>query len=81
MSLSIRKSAILNLLQQNPKLGKTAVMKAVFMLQQVKGIKLGYDFSIYTYGPYASDVMADIDDLVEEGRNGAPIPLTTSGGR
>ena len=67
MSLSIRKSAILNLLQQNPKLGKTAVMKAVFMLQQVKGIELGYDFSIYTYGPYASDVMADIDDLVEEG--------------
>lgn len=67
MSLSLKESVILNLLQQNPKLGKTAVMKAVFMLQQVKGVKLGYDFSIYTYGPYASDVMADIDNLVEEG--------------
>lgn len=67
MSLSFRESAILNLLQQNPKLGKTAIMKATFMLQQVKGVKLGYDFSIYTYGPYASDVMTDIDNLVEEG--------------
>lgn len=66
MSLSHRKSVILNLLLRNPDMGKTAVMKAVFMLQQVKGIPLGYDFSIYTYGPYASDVMEDIDELVFE---------------
>ena len=41
-------------------------MKAAFMLQQVKGIDLDYDFSIYTYGPYSSEVTEDIDDLVSK---------------
>lgn len=67
MSLNYRKNIILSLLTQKSGMGKTAVMKAMFILQQVKGIKLGYDFSIYTYGPYTSDVMEDIDDLVREG--------------
>lgn len=67
MSLDYRKNIILSLLQQKSGMGKTAVMKAMFLLQQVKGVKLGYDFSIYTYGPYTSDVMEDIDDLVKEG--------------
>lgn len=66
MSLSKRKTIILDLLLENPGMGKTAVMKSMFMLQQVKGIELGCDFSIYTYGPYAPDIMEDIDDLVSE---------------
>lgn len=48
-------------------MGKTAVMKTIFMIQQVKHIDLGYEFSIYTYGPYNADVMEDIDELVADG--------------
>lgn len=67
MNLSNRKNAIIKMLQENPGMGKTAVMKTIFMLQQVKHIDLGCEFSIYTYGPYNADVMEDIDELVSDG--------------
>ena len=64
MSLSKGEGLILNVIQRDPGLGKTAVMKVLFILQEVKGIQTGYDFSIYTYGPYSSEVMEEIDQLV-----------------
>lgn len=67
MNLSKRKNAIIKMLQENPGMGKTAVMKTIFMLQQVKHMDLGCEFSIYTYGPYNADVMEDIDELVSDG--------------
>ena len=67
MNLSNRKNVIIKMLQENPGMGKTAVMKTIFMLQQVKHIDLGCEFSIYTYGPYNADVMEDIDELVSDG--------------
>lgn len=67
MNLSNRKSVIIKMLQENPDMGKTAVMKTIFMLQQVKHVDLGCEFSIYTYGPYNADVMEDIDELVSDG--------------
>lgn len=47
--------------EMKPGLGKTAMMKLIFLLQVVCKIPLGYDFNIYTYGPYSSGVMEDID--------------------
>ncbi len=47
-------------------LGKTAVMKIMYILQKVYKLPLDYSFSIYTYGPYCSDVMADIDTASAE---------------
>ncbi len=67
MNLSKRKKVIVKMLQENPGMGKTAVMKTIFMLQQVKHIDLGCEFSIYTYGPYDADVMEDIDELASDG--------------
>lgn len=67
MSLSNRKNVIIQMLLKNPGMGKTAVMKTIFMLQQVKHVDLGCEFSIYTYGPYNADVMEDIDELVSDG--------------
>lgn len=66
MNLNKGQDLILNIVQNDAGLGKTAVMKIMFMLQQVKGVKTGYDFSIYTYGPYAPEVMEDIDEMVAE---------------
>jgi uncharacterized protein len=42
------------------RLGRTAVMKLLFFLQESKGLPLGYQFSLYSYGPFDSDVLADI---------------------
>jgi len=41
--------------------GKTAVMKYLYILQEVYKVQLGYEFSLYTYGPYCSDVLSDLD--------------------
>ena len=42
------------------KLGRTAIMKLAFLLQTVKSVPLGYDFRLYTYGPFDSDVLNDL---------------------
>lgn len=42
------------------KLGRTAVTKLMYFLQELKGIELGYDFRLYTYGPFDSEVLADL---------------------
>lgn len=44
--------------------GKTILQKMVFLLQEVYGVKCGYQFDIYTYGPFTSQVLQDLD-LVE----------------
>ncbi len=67
MNLSNRKNVIVKMLQENPGMGKTAVMKTIYMLQQVKHIDLSCEFSIYTYGPYDANVIEDIDELVSDG--------------
>jgi uncharacterized protein len=42
------------------KLGRTALMKLAYLLQTVKGVPLGYNFRLYTYGPFDEDVLNDI---------------------
>lgn len=41
-------------------LGRTAIMKLLFFLQEFKGVALDYQFSLYSYGPFDSEVLADI---------------------
>lgn len=47
-----------------PQFGKTALQKMVYLLQEVYHIDCGYDFELYTYGPFASKLLQDLD-LVE----------------
>ncbi len=42
------------------RLGRTAIMKLVYLLQTVKGVPLGYSFGLYIYGPYENDVLNDL---------------------
>lgn len=42
-------------------LGKTALQKLVFFLQELHGVDVGYEFALYTYGPFCSDLMHDLD--------------------
>jgi uncharacterized protein YwgA len=41
-------------------LGRTAIMKLLFFLQESKGVPLDYHFSLYSYGPFDSEVLADL---------------------
>ena len=61
MDLKKRLGIISKIVDEKPGLGKTAIMKHLFLLQEVYKVPLGYDFEIYTYGPYSSEVMEDID--------------------
>jgi len=47
-----------------PQFGKTALQKMVYLLQEVFHIDCGYDFELYAYGPFASQLLQDLD-LVE----------------
>ncbi len=44
--------------------GKTALQKAMFLLQEIYGVDCGYDFTLYSYGPFDSQLLGDLD-LVE----------------
>jgi hypothetical protein len=36
-------------------------MKYCYFLQALRRVPLGYSFSLYSYGPFDSDVLADLD--------------------
>ena len=44
-------------------LGRTALLKQIYFLQTLYGVDCGYDFTLYTYGPFSAQVLADLDDL------------------
>ncbi len=48
-------------------MGRTALMKLAYFLQTAKQVPLGYRFSLYTYGPFDSDVLADLSQVQEMG--------------
>lgn len=42
-------------------IGRTALMKYMYFLQTLRGVRLDYDFSLYSYGPFDSEVLADLE--------------------
>ena len=51
------------LVQKAPEqtLGRTALMKLLFLLTAVRDVPLNYRFRMYTYGPFDSEVLSDVD--------------------
>jgi len=41
-------------------LGRTQLMKLCYFLQAFRGVPLGYNFSLYSYGPFDSEVLSDL---------------------
>ena len=41
-------------------LGRTALMKFCYLIQTVRHVPLGYRFTLYSYGPFDSDVLSDL---------------------
>lgn len=42
------------------KLGRTQLMKLLYFLQELRGVPLGYEFRLFTYGPFDSEVLSDL---------------------
>ena len=45
----------------SPQFGKTVFMKLAYLLQELYQVPLGYRFTLYTYGPYSPEVLADLE--------------------
>lgn len=62
---------------KSPQFGKTALQKMVYLLQEVYGVKLEYRFDFYTYGPFSSELLQDLD--LVEGMEGVDVLPVVSG--
>lgn len=60
-------------------IGRTALMKYMYFLQTLRGVPLGYHFSMYSYGPFDSDVLADLSSA-EAMNIISSTPVSFSGG-
>ena len=56
-----RVALIALLAQKKPAIGRTALMKFCYFLQTLRRVPIGYHFTLYSYGPFDSDVLADLD--------------------
>jgi len=65
-----RASILARMLSKAPgkKLGRTQLMKLFYFLQELKGVSLEYDFRLFTYGPFDSEVLSDLATACNLGR-------------
>ena len=45
----------------SPQFGKTALQKMVFLLQEIYKVDVGYSFGFHTFGPFAGELLGDLD--------------------
>ena len=79
MNTQERLAFITEIAKRDSNIGKTGMMKMLYLLQAVCNVPLGYDFEIYTYGPYCQTVMSDIE-YAEFADYVAVKPVTYSNG-
>ena len=65
--LGYGKEVMLKVIDERPDWGKTAIMKMMYILQRLFGVRLGHTFSIYTHGVYASTVTDEQEQLIYAG--------------
>lgn len=65
--------------QEGRYIGRTALMKYMYFLQTLRNVPLGYHFSMYSYGPFDSDVLSDLSSA-EAMHIVSSVPVSFSGG-
>ena len=53
---------------QDRKLGRTQLMKLCYFLQEIEHVPVKYDFRLFNYGPFDSEVLSDLGTLVAKMR-------------
>lgn len=61
MKTQERLAFITEIAKKDANIGKTGMMKLLYLLQEIYDVPFGYDFEIYTYGPYCQTVMSDLE--------------------
>ena len=62
-------------------LGRTTLMKLCYFLQALRDVPLGYKFTLYSYGPFDSDVLSDLQTAETMGVLSADIEYYPGGYR
>lgn len=62
-----------------PQFGKTVLQKMVYLLQELYGVDCDCQFDLYTYGPFTSQLLQDLD-LVEAVGGVKVIPVNSGTG-
>lgn len=62
-------------------LGRTTLMKLCYFLQELRDVPLGYSFTLYSYGPFDSDVLSDLQTAETMGVLSADIEYYSGGYR
>jgi uncharacterized protein len=77
----IRAAVIAALAEKYPsgRFGRTAVMKLFYFLQTLRRVPLGYHFTLYSYGPFDSNVLSDLDYAEELGAISSEVVPYASG--
>lgn len=63
----------------NEWVGRTALVKFCYLLQTVYKVPLGYRFTLYSYGPFDSQVLADIGEAESLGFVRSTLEMYSSG--
>lgn len=66
-------------MHSNAPFGKTALQKLVYFLQELHHVDCDYDFTLYTYGPFSSQLLADLDSVHAMGAVEVEYDLATGG--
>lgn len=64
---------------KSPQFGKTALQKIIYLLQELHNVKCGYEFGLYTYGPFCVELLSDLDYV--QSLQGVNILYLSSGTR
>jgi uncharacterized protein YwgA len=59
-----RVAVLTEIVRQTGEIGRTSLMKMAYLLQTVKKVPFGYDFELYLYGPYSTQVLDDLSIAV-----------------
>jgi uncharacterized protein YwgA len=62
----------------NVQFGKTFLQKMIYILQEIYGVKAGYRYILYNYGPYSEDLASDLDYVAA--LNGVDVSWVNTGG-
>jgi len=64
----VRYSTIVDIIKEMKKyeykINKTNLVKLIYLLQENFNVPVGYDFSLHTYGPFAKEILDDLDYLL-----------------
>lgn len=74
-----RLATIITLVERKPRIGRTALMKLCYFLQTLRNVPLEYRFTLYSYGPFDSNVLSDLDFAESFGSLQSDIILHSNG--